>query len=588
MAKGPKSKKRHLEAPRNNASSSGLVVVNPALHRTVDKTNAPPPAKKQKPSKEAKPKSQAAAPSQPTEKGNGTYICSVCNIPVTKGAKDMHEQGKKHKRALAEGTKASEISNDKKEHKEKLGPIEYYQARDEEVLGALYCLVVMRKLSKVVVVLPNKSTKLSSPQTIAGAMKQLGYSAFAIHAKTSPNIRKLNAEKLNSSSGCILVTTEHLVAGLSLSPSVDLVYLHGNPHRGFALLSTEASPLSTWTPINIPKTLLQKAISRTNLAKNIFELQQEQPLDNDAQWIHKLANASGLGDEATPKKKAGLTPSQQKLQALSEKLFVLLAMPLESTASVNLNQMKQKLAAVGLVAQNAATGISVHNLRLSAQTQWLDTARGSSFGGEWDGSVRHGASKDKTSLLVRKTIKTDDPWSPNPEPSDPQEWGGLYGKACGHNEVVLQNLRPFFPQEVLNGRVCCRAKPAPGNDGYDGCLEYLQWKCRENKHVMTLWDAEYWIFISEMGEVSRLSKKCMVTKPLSLIKWLMANFRLQTIRCEGRIKPAIILSTLSYALVCGTTKTTQKLPLTARQCILQFITTGSPETWEQLDRFESK
>jgi hypothetical protein len=39
-------------------------------------------------------------------------------------------------------------------------------------------------------------------------------------------------------------------------------------------------------------------------------------------------------------------------------------------------------------------------------------------------------------------------WWPNPEPSSEAEWGGAWGKACGHNEVVMHVLRPFAPMEV--------------------------------------------------------------------------------------------------------------------------------------------
>ena len=39
-------------------------------------------------------------------------------------------------------------------------------------------------------------------------------------------------------------------------------------------------------------------------------------------------------------------------------------------------------------------------------------------------------------------------------PRESREWGGTWGKACGHNEVVMHVMRPFAPLEVVNTRVC--------------------------------------------------------------------------------------------------------------------------------------
>ncbi|KAF0683129.1 Aste57867_24817 [Aphanomyces stellatus] len=618
MAKGPKPKKRPRENAKPATGGGGLVIVNPSLLRCVDKPAAAPPSKKQKPSN-AKPGASKSAIKAPTKKGSdatktpskpvgskgGSYMCDVCQISVTTGAKEMHEQGKKHLRALAQAGDVPPPTSTKPVTHEKHKPsttshqpapsVRYLHVRDDDILGAVYALLELEKLHQAVVVVPNKASGALAPQTIAGALKQLGFSAIAVHSKTPATLRKQHLDKLASTSSCILVTTEHFLSSAPSPDSIARLHVPGTaavPTCGYALLSPSGVPASSsWTAVDtISKPLLQKASSRASLATSIASLQQELPTDNDAQWIQKLASASGLDsdDVGKPTKKAaGLTPAQQKLQALSEKLFVLLATPLTGGASVNVAKMKEKLAAVGLVAQNAATGMSVHNTRLAAQTQWLDGADGAAYGGTWDGPVRHGASKDKTSLAVRATLApAKDPWTPNPQPSDPQEWGGLYGKPCGHNEVVLQTLRPFFPQEVLNARVCSRAKPAPGNDGFDGCLEFVQWQCQRHKRSMTLWDAEHWLHVASDGQVHRLSKKVMVTKPLSLIRWLVANLRLQTIRSDGQIRPAALLETLSVSLVCGTTKTNQKLPLHVRQCILQYVATGSPDSWLKLELVE--
>jgi hypothetical protein len=104
------------------------------------------------------------------------------------------------------------------------------------------------------------------------------------------------------------------------------------------------------------------------------------------------------------------------------------------------------------------------------------------FGGAWGGTIRHGASCEEQSLQLRQTHEHwckqeagvvgattgDDDyaakgWKPNPEPAE-ERWGGKWGKVCSHNEVVMQALRPFFPQEVLNTRICSKGQPAPGNE----------------------------------------------------------------------------------------------------------------------------
>ena len=67
------------------------------------------------------------------------------------------------------------------------------------------------------------------------------------------------------------------------------------------------------------------------------------------------------------------------------------------------------------------------------------------------------------------------------------------GKPCGHNEVVMHAVRPFAPLEVLNTRCCSRKAPAPGNKGFDGCLEFLACRCRAKKTPTTVWDSNAFI-----------------------------------------------------------------------------------------------
>ena len=44
-------------------------------------------------------------------------------------------------------------------------------------------------------------------------------------------------------------------------------------------------------------------------------------------------------------------------------------------------------------------------------------------------------------------------------------------------------------------QVCSLASPAPGNEGYDGCLEFLKAQCRWYHRPMTVWDDKVGGFI---------------------------------------------------------------------------------------------
>lgn len=140
-----------------------------------------------------------------------------------------------------------------------------------------------------------------------------------------------------------------------------------------------------------------------------------------------------------------------------------------------------------------------------ARTRWMDQASGDEFNAPWH-RVRAGASCDDISLTVKDIIveckrfeKGKSPqgrlleqlrrtcrvvgFSWRPCLASNEEWGGDYGKCCGHNEVrhagalyevstyviqrcclqvCMQFVRPFHPQEVINTRVCSEASPAPG------------------------------------------------------------------------------------------------------------------------------
>ncbi|OQS06874.1 hypothetical protein THRCLA_01098 [Thraustotheca clavata] len=549
--------------------SSQLVVVNPALIQAA--ASEAPPKKKAKRSE--------------TKEKTGVYQCNVCNLQVTMGAKEMHENGKKH-RALAAKALSTRAKNNEKigntlsavetSEKKIANKILYVKvSRNEDLLGALYMLVYQESIRHALIVVPNKG--IYEPQVVAGVMKHLGYSALAIHGKTPSTQRRQTLDKFLSSSSLLLVLTEHLAKGMASDSNIHLQSIPNKPSaNAFVILGKDDTPTKSLTPI-IPwnKLIMQKATSRALMAKTIHELTVAES-DNEAQWIQKLASSSGLeADDENTKKKKAPSATQQKLAALSEKLFLTMGYPLTFTGTLNLKQMKEKMSCVGLHVQNAATGMSLHSTRLSAQTKWLDNAQGAQFGGSWDGSIRHGATKDATSLIVRQNYcssgKQQNCWHPNPEPAEP--WGGLYGKPCGHNEVVMHHLRPFFPQEVVNARICSREKPAPGNDGFDGCLEHLQWKCKANNRAMTIWDSEQWIFIQSDGQVLRINKTNALTLPLPVLKWIMTNFRSMTLQCSGQIRPKHLLQCISYLFFAANAKgeNVWGLPQHIRQIIISYI-----------------
>jgi hypothetical protein len=494
---------------------------------------------------------------------------------------------------------------------------------------------------------------LLSPALVAGTLRHLGFTVLALHVKLSSTQRRQLLDKFKQQS-VLLVTTEHLAKGLMMQHthnSMLLFFLYVVPpvHNANAcvIFIEPGTPIrAAWLPhpSPLPPAMLQKARVRAQLAKTIVILTNEEAEDPDARWQRKLALASDLelldddeddneqDDEEVhhhhhhhqqqhrvkmmKKSASSRTAASQKLAAYMENLVCMLGYPLKYTGRVDLPLMKEKMEIVGLQVHAAAPGSVImptlhHKLagqtqkqRLSAQTQWLDGASGCAFGGHWDGPVRHGATKDETSLALRATIigHTTKPnptcmWSPNPEPSDVETWGGRYGKVCGHNEVVLHTLRPFFPQHVINSRVCSRVKPAPGNDGFDGCLEFLQWQCASHHQCMTIWDAEQWIFITTTGTVIRLDKKILLYQPIPLLKWTMTNFRQWTIRCAGRVRPSILLRTLSYLLWCTSRRSASSttsgivwggLPLIVRQCIVSYMVTGSRDQLQRLSELQEQ
>jgi hypothetical protein len=54
--------------------------------------------------------------------------------------------------------------------------------------------------------------------------------------------------------------------------------------------------------------------------------------------------------------------------------------------------------------------------------------------------------------------------------------------------------------EVLNTHVCSLKSPAPGNEGHDGCLEFLRAQCIFFGRSFTIWDDEFFHFIDSEGK----------------------------------------------------------------------------------------
>lgn len=105
------------------------------------------------------------------------------------------------------------------------------------------------------------------------------------------------------------------------------------------------------------------------------------------------------------------------------------------------------------------------------------------------------------------------------------------------DKVVLQHLRPFAPLEVINTRVCSKASPAPGNTGFDGCLELLSLTCRAHGRALTVWDDSSFIHVDKAGACSTLPKQAMLHVPLPALRFLVKNMRSFTVCGGGQTPP---------------------------------------------------
>jgi len=138
-----------------------------------------------------------------------------------------------------------------------------------------------------------------------------------------------------------------------------------------------------------------------------------------------------------------------------------------------------------------------------------------------------------------------------PSPFGDAEWGGKYGKCCAHNEVAMFYLRPFVPLEVLNTHVCSRGSPAPGNEGHDGCLEFLIAQCLFFKQHMHVWDDQYFHFIDAKGKHTALEKASLLTRSEQNVRILMAQARIWCLSSNVKHPVATCVTAVDLIIAIG-------------------------------------
>jgi hypothetical protein len=573
----------------------------------------------------------------------------------TRGNKAPVSQSGKKKRKLGDGKpRGAPVAADKPAEEEEDGqPAETLRVKsDAELLASVYWLLLTRSPRRnCVVVLPNRWGSAVaqsggghgvSVQQLAGMFKHLGFQSLALHGKMTGGQRKANVERLAASTSdavaadaaaqLVLVTTEHLAASAATKQADVILVAEGDAsvHRFGArfaqafqvvVSSVGKDAEAVYTPALSAAKVVQQLQARLKLARQIADISQRvgqsSTAASDDKWAAKMAKGAELMDsdddgdggrkQSKKKTKKGLTPDEQRLQALTDKLFVLLASPVETESSArapagagDAQNRGEKLHVLGLVTVSASVGTAMTEERTSAQTQWMDGASAARFGGSWAGAVRHGASKDETSLQLRRQLCSCletkasghflGHWRPNKQPSDPDAWGGAYGKVCGHNEVVLQALRPFFPQEVLNSKVCSRLHPAPGNQGFDGCLEHLRLACAAHGSPMTVWDGDSFVHISTRGRVTWTRKRHLLSLSLASLQCLVPALRAWTVASNGRLPPNAVLLAVQLCCRLGIGHSRSQAlagDLKVAKRIVGFLLGGSARLWKQIAAFQA-
>ncbi|POM63434.1 Hypothetical protein PHPALM_21160 [Phytophthora palmivora] len=590
----------HVKRPSGPKGDS-LVVVNPSILHSASRGGAKPQQNSKKklnqPKKRKKDNSEGLHKTIKKRKQQDEAI--ITNVAVSNAAK------------LTEEGATSTVLKVKK---------------DVDLLAGLYWILLSRHTPRpCVVAVPNQHE--TSPAQLAGMLKHLGLQAVALHRKMTAGQRNETVQRLKTSGtasmhALVLVTTDHLLpstanakadvvlVGDVSSAAIDVATKFAHVHHvtaGEVGLTSSAFRPELTTPG------LQQLQSRLKLARQIVDISQrvgKTGAADEDKWARKIAKGADLEDEdenGLKKKKRAMTPDEQRLQALTEKLYVVLIRKIPGSRGNNVNassggeqeadsqHRREKLEVLGLVTVNAAVGTAMTDERTSAQTRWMDFAEGRAHGGQWEGVVRHGASKEATSLAVRKKVcaarrKANDStflskWAPNKEPVDVEKWGGAFGKVCGHNEVVMNELRAFYPQEVLNSKVCSKVFPAPGNQGFDGCLEHLRFACMGQGTRMTLWDAEYFIFISSSGRVTWSKKSQLLSLSLVSLQCLVPALRSWTAASGGHIPPNVVLRSIQLCCQLGSGDkhpAAGKMHPKALKRIMAFAFGGSARLWRQI------
>ena len=411
-------------------------------------------------------------------------------------------------------TKKRKRKNKQKKVSTEILSFSFAFAQEQDQLGMLYKVLELHVSGKTLVLITD--FKRFPPQYVASVLKQLNFQAFAVHNKSPKAQRIENFSRFSTHSSCskiVLVSTPHAIQGLAKQKAN--VVCVGNTcsvpviSSSSILISSDNIEKPSRELPEICKNALPRAKSRVNVAMKLVE-----------------------------KNNVGL---QQKLTLMLAEPLVLRSGKRETT-----QELQEKLEILQLGSNTLKASIDCEK-RTSAQTSWLDLAPGERFQCPWTGSSRHGASKDIISLKLRQNLKQLN-WKPNDQPDDVHDWGGPYGKPCGHNEVVMHQVRPFFPQVVLNSRLCSREHPAPGNRNFDGCLEYLQEQCRQQQQAMTIWDAYQYHYISEEGEVESIDKREFLRFDLVNLRRVIPTLRAQTIACQGSISPAQLMQRIETVI----------------------------------------
>jgi len=108
--------------------------------------------------------------------------------------------------------------------------------------------------------------------------------------------------------------------------------------------------------------------------------------------------------------------------------------------------------------------------------------------------------------------------------------------------------RPFFPQEVLNTHICSRLSPAPGNEGHDGCLEFVKSQCLFFQRPYAVWDDKYFHHIGIDGIDRPLEKKTLLKLSEQRLKVLMPNLREFTIFSQCHLSPIDCIRSIDLIL----------------------------------------